>query len=44
MQDPYYYGLRAAPRGYRWSYGPDGRFLLAAVATGLIADVVLNAY
>ena len=44
VNDWRYYGLRAPGPGYRWTYGPDGRFLLTAVATGLIADVVLNGY
>jgi Ni/Co efflux regulator RcnB len=43
VQDPYYYGLRQAPRGYRWVYA-DGNFVLMALTTGLIADVLLNAY
>ncbi len=44
VQDPYFYGLRGAPRGYRWTYGPDGRFLLTALASGIIADVVVGNY
>ena len=43
VQDPYYYGLRAAPPGQRWVYA-DGNFVLMAVATGLIASVVANQY
>lgn len=43
VQDWGYYGLRAPPPGYRWVYA-DGNFVLMAVATGLIADVILNAY
>jgi Ni/Co efflux regulator RcnB len=43
VQDPYYYGLRPAPRGYRWVYA-DGNFVLMAIATGLIAEVILNGY
>lgn len=43
VQDPYYYGLRAPPPGHRWVYA-DGNFVLMALATGLIASVVLNAY
>ena len=43
MQDPVYYGLRPAPRGHRWVYA-DNNFVLMAVATGLIADVVANGY
>lgn len=43
VQDPYYYGLRAPPPGHRWVYA-DGNFVLMALATGLIASVVANAY
>lgn len=43
VQDPYYYGLRAPPPGHRWVYA-DGNFVLMALATGLIANVVANAY
>lgn len=43
VQDWGYYGLRPPPRGYRWVYA-DGNFVLMAVATGLIADIILNAY
>ena len=43
VQDPYYYGLRPAPRGYRWVYA-DGNFVLMALATGLIANVIINGY
>jgi Ni/Co efflux regulator RcnB len=43
VQDPYYYGLRAPPRGYRWVYA-DGNFVLMALASGLIADVIVNGY
>ncbi|WP_297515502.1 RcnB family protein [uncultured Caulobacter sp.] len=34
------YGLRAPPRGYRWHRVGD-QYVLAAVATGLIASVIL---
>jgi len=34
--------LRAPPRGYEWRE-VDGRYILAAVATGVIADILLNA-
>jgi Ni/Co efflux regulator RcnB len=34
--------LRQPPRGYEWR-DIDGRTILAAAATGVIADVVLNA-
>lgn len=43
VQDPYYYGLRAPPRGYRWVYA-DGNFVLMALATGLIAEVISNGW
>lgn len=43
VQDPYYYGLNAPPRGHRWVYA-DGNFVLMALATGLIANVVTNGY
>jgi Ni/Co efflux regulator RcnB len=43
VQDPYYYGLRPAPRGYRWVYA-DNNFVLMAMATGLIAEVIANGY
>ncbi|MEW5687178.1 MAG: RcnB family protein [Pseudomonadota bacterium] len=43
VQDPYYYGLREPPRGYRWVYA-DGNFVMMALATGLISEVLLNRY
>ena len=43
VQDPYYYGLRAPPRGHRWVYA-DGNFVLMALASGLIVSVVLSGY
>jgi Ni/Co efflux regulator RcnB len=39
VQDPVYYHLAAAPRGYRWVYGNDD-FVLMALGTGMIASVV----
>jgi Ni/Co efflux regulator RcnB len=33
--------LRAPPRGYEWRE-IDGRYVLGAVATGLIADLIIN--
>jgi Ni/Co efflux regulator RcnB len=33
--------LREPPRGYEWRE-VDGRFVLAAIATGVIADIVLG--
>lgn len=43
VQDPYFYGLPSPPRGHRWIYA-DGNFVLMAIATGLIANVILNGY
>ena len=43
VQDWAYYGLRSPPPGYRWIYA-DGNFVLMAVASGLIADVLLRGY
>jgi Ni/Co efflux regulator RcnB len=43
VNDWAYYGLRPPPPGYRWVYA-DGNFVLMALATGLIADVILNGY
>jgi Ni/Co efflux regulator RcnB len=43
VQEPRYYGLAPAPYGYRWVYA-DGNFVLMAIATGLIASVVLDAF
>ncbi|USQ95050.1 RcnB family protein [Caulobacter sp. RL271] len=34
------YGLRQPPRGYRWQK-VDNQYLLTAVATGLIASVII---
>jgi Ni/Co efflux regulator RcnB len=36
------YRLRPPPRGYYWVRDERGDFLLAAVATGLIADLIIN--
>lgn len=43
VQDPYYYGLRAPPRGHRWVYA-DGNFVLMALTSGLIAEVISNGW
>lgn len=46
MQPRYYvqdwraYRLAPPPHGYRWVRPPDGRFLLVAATTGLIADIL----
>jgi Ni/Co efflux regulator RcnB len=34
--------LRRPPRGYHWVRDERGDFLLAAVATGIIADIIVN--
>ncbi|MGE3866879.1 MAG: RcnB family protein, partial [Hyphomonadaceae bacterium] len=36
------YRLRPPPRGYHWVRDDRGDFLLAAIATGIIADVIIN--
>ncbi|WP_242112319.1 RcnB family protein [Luteimonas aquatica] len=36
------YGLRQPPYGYRWRRSDAGDFLLVAVATGIIADLILH--
>ncbi len=36
------YHLRRPPYGYEWR-AYDGRFILAAIATGVIVDIILNA-
>ena len=43
VTDPYYYGLRPAPRGYRYVYAGND-ILLIAVASGLIASVLSDIY
>lgn len=43
VQDPYFYGLRPAPRGARWVY-VDNNLVLMSLATGVILDIVLGAY
>jgi Ni/Co efflux regulator RcnB len=43
VQDPAYYSLPPAPSGQRWIYA-DGNFVLMAVATGLIAQVIINGF
>lgn len=34
--------LRAPPRGYEWRRSSDGNYILAAIATGLIASIILG--
>lgn len=36
------YGLRQPPRGHHWVRDDYGDYLLVAIATGLIADLILN--
>ncbi|KAF1714229.1 hypothetical protein CSC74_16385 [Pseudoxanthomonas yeongjuensis] len=42
VNDYYGYGLHAPPRGYYWRRSDAGDFLLVALATGIIADLVLG--
>jgi Ni/Co efflux regulator RcnB len=36
------YHLRRLPRGYEWR-AYDGRYILAAIATGVIVEIIMNA-
>ena len=36
------YHLRQPPYGYRYVRGDDGQFLLVAIASGIIADILLS--
>ena len=36
------YNLREPPRGYQWVRSDNGEFLLVAVTTGIIADIMLS--
>ena len=36
--------LRHPPRGYHWVQDDRGNFILAAVATGLITDLIINSH
>jgi Ni/Co efflux regulator RcnB len=42
VNDYYGYGLRQPPRGYHWRRDDRGEFLLVAIATGIIADVIFR--
>ena len=42
VDDYPHYHLRQPPRGHRWVRDEDGRFILVAVATGIIADILLH--
>ncbi|MDE2155975.1 MAG: RcnB family protein [Xanthomonadaceae bacterium] len=36
------YGLREPPRGYHWVRSDNGDYLLVAITTGVIVDLLLN--
>lgn len=42
VEDYHHHRLRQPPRGHRWVRTDDGRFILVAVATGIIADILLH--
>jgi Ni/Co efflux regulator RcnB len=42
VEDYRVYHLAPPPPGHRWVRHPDGRYILVAVATGIIADILLN--
>ncbi len=42
VNDYYNYGLRRPPSGYYWRRSDAGDYLLVAIATGIIADLILN--
>lgn len=42
VNDYYDYDLRQPPRGYHWRRDDRGDFLLVAIATGIIAEVLLH--
>lgn len=42
VHDYGHYGLRHPPRGYHWRRSDAGDFLMVAVATGIIADIILG--
>ncbi|MFC3658654.1 RcnB family protein [Luteimonas notoginsengisoli] len=42
VNDYYGYGLRQPPRGHYWRRSDSGDFLLVAVATGIITDLILH--
>jgi Ni/Co efflux regulator RcnB len=43
VDDWHEHGLHAPPRGYQW-VGVNGDYVLAAVATGVIASVLLSGH
>lgn len=42
VEDWQTYHLRRPPYGYRYVRGDDGQFLLVAIASGVIADILLS--
>ncbi len=42
VNDYYNYGLRQPPHGYYWRRSDAGDYLLVAIATGIIADLILH--
>lgn len=42
VDDYRHYDLAPPPRGHRWVRSPDGRYVLIAVASGIIADILLH--
>lgn len=42
VNDYYRYDLRHPPRGHRWIRDDRGNYLLVAIATGIIADLLLH--
>lgn len=43
ISNPYYYHLRAAPRGYRWVQSGNDAVLIA-ITSGIIGAVLANAF
>lgn len=42
VDDYRHYDLAPPPRGHRWVRSEDGKYVLIAVATGVIADILLH--
>jgi Ni/Co efflux regulator RcnB len=42
VEDYRAYHLAPPPRGHRWVRTDDGKYILIAVATGIIADIILH--
>jgi len=42
VRDYHRHDLRRPPRGYHWVRNDDGTYLLVAISTGLILDLILN--